>query len=87
MFFYGICHSDSTDPMTQKATHINNKRDDLDGSHISDIKCGLLRKIGMSKGSLYCGVNFNIASTKSLAKEERAGTSKGNTKMPSAQIK
>ena len=34
------------------------KRDDLDNPHISDIKRSLLRKISVSKGSLYCGVNF-----------------------------
>ncbi len=34
------------------------KRNDLDDPHISDIKRCLLRKISVSKGSLYCGVNF-----------------------------
>ena len=34
------------------------KRNDLNNPHISDIKRSLLRKIGVSKGSLYCGINF-----------------------------
>ena len=42
----------------QASSYETDKRDDLDNPHISDIKRCLLRKIGVSKGSLYCGVNF-----------------------------
>lgn len=72
----------------QASRYETDKRDDLDNPHISDIKRGLLRKISVSKGSLYCRVNFKHSFHEiSLAKDERASTSKGNTKIPSAQIK